>query len=433
MQNISIFHYHLNPGGVTRIIESQVAGFKEKYPEAKLQVFTGHCENVHYYSELGIEVHVNEKLNYLADKDYTLHEIKLLFEELYNWILERIQKDEVLHVHNLNLGKNPVFTLVVEKFLKKGYKLINHAHDFAEDRPANLAFLQKIIGGYFKKELMATLYPKNKNYLVGVLNQFDFDRVIKYGVEEQRVFLWPNPVSIFEKKSISKIQDRQKLIELFNIPFHHKILTYPVRVIQRKNIGELILLSYLFSDSCTFMVTMAPKNPIETQFYNDWKNFCAENKIPLIFEAGEKVPFETIVSGSDYCITTSIKEGFGMAYLEPWAMGTPVIGRNIEYVTSDIKKAGVRFPLLYTELMVPFYNQLVDFKDLNFDRQQAFILSLVQGVVKKESIFEINSFLTSFPPRITKEAILANKKVIKQEFSLEKYAERIFNGYKTFY
>ncbi|MDA3892655.1 MAG: hypothetical protein PF517_13405 [Salinivirgaceae bacterium] len=429
--NISIFHYHLNPGGVTRIIESQVAGFIQNYPDARIQVITGHCENIEYYEKLDVSVFINSDLNYLIDKNFECNELQDLFDRIYNWLKSLISDTEILHVHNLNLGKNPVLTMVFNKFLNQGFTLINHAHDFAEDRPNNFAFLQKIIGSYFKKELTQVLYPHNPNYMVGLLNQYDFDRVIHYGVSENHVFLWPNPVFINQKVEISNDKARAEVLRVFNIPAHHKIITYPVRVIQRKNIGELVLLTQLFSYSCTFLVTLAPRNPIEIQFYNNWKDFCRKNQIPVIFEAGSKTEFETIIAGSDYCITTSIKEGFGMAYLEPWLMGTPVIGRNIDYVTSDIQQKGVKFPLLYNELKIPFYNEFVDFKNLNEKRQQAFILQLIEQKQKKQDLFELNEFLASFPPEISKALIIENQSAIKREFSLDKYAKQIFRAYTT--
>ncbi len=426
---IAIFHYHLNPGGVTRIIESQVAGIRRNYPNTKLQVLTGHCENIDYYNKLDVNVSVNKKLDYLPDINYSINDLELYFDNLYNWITGLIDKNEILHVHNLNLGKNPVFTLVINKLLMQGHLVINHAHDFAEDRPANITFLQKIIGNHFKNNLTTILYPNNKNYLIGVLNQSDFKRVENYGVQKKRIYLWPNPVFVPKKHTQNKSQAKQRLINTFKIPQHHKIITYPVRVIQRKNIGELIMLAHLFSDSCTFLVTMAPRNPIEIQYYNNWKEFCNKNQIKVIFEAGEKQEFETIISGSDYCITTSKKEGFGMVFLEPWLMGTPVIGRDIEYVTGDIKKTGIEFPLLYNEFIVPFYNQKYDFKKLNTDRQQTIILKIANRTLKKQKIFELNSFLSSFPPQILNATILNNKNIIKHEFSLDKYAEQLFKAY----
>ena len=76
---------------------------------------------------------------------------------------------------------------------------------------------------------------------------------------------------------------------------------------------------------------------------------------------------------SDYCVTTSMMEGFGLTYLEPWLEGIPVIGRNIETCTVDLKRNGLRFPLLYDRFIVPFKGEKTDFKDLDQQQQQQVI------------------------------------------------------------
>lgn len=428
--NISVFHYHLNPGGVTRIIESQVAAFRQNFPDYNIQVISGHCENPEYYSNLDVKLITNSILNYLENKPYSSAELNIIFNNIYTFVKQQISSSEVLHVHNLNLGKNPVLTLVFNKLLGEGYKIINHAHDFAEDRPTNMAFLEEVIGKGFKQNVPDVLYPNNKNYIIGVLNQFDFNRVISYNILESRVFLWANPVFVELKTEKSKTDLRNDLLEIFNIAEHYNIITYPVRVIQRKNIGELILLAYLFKNTCRFLVTLPPRNPVEITFYNKWVAFCKNNDIPVVFEAGIKADFETIVCGSDYCITTSIKEGFGMSYLEPWLMGTPVIGRDINSVTGDIIDKGVKFPLLYNEIMVNNNNNYIDFKNLSLEDQQLFIIRLIEED-KANQVIEDNNFLKQFPPQINDKIIVENQKTISEEFSLNKYAERIFRAYQT--
>jgi hypothetical protein len=52
-------------------------------------------------------------------------------------------------------------------------------------------------------------------------------------------------------------------------------------------------------------------------------------------------------------ITTSVKEGFGFSFLEPWTAGRTVIGRRIDYVCKDFEEAGVRFDKLYSEIKIP--------------------------------------------------------------------------------
>jgi len=52
-------------------------------------------------------------------------------------------------------------------------------------------------------------------------------------------------------------------------------------------------------------------------------------------------------------VTTSVAEGFGLAFLEPWLMGRPVAGRNLPEITREFEDAGVDLGGLYNRLEVP--------------------------------------------------------------------------------
>lgn len=428
--DIAIFHYHLNPGGVTRIIESQVVSLKKAIPGVNLNVFAGVAGNKRFFDEQNVTLELFAPLNYLENKVYSKEALQQLYRELYHYLKKRISAETILHVHNLNLGKNPVLTLVFHQLLHEGHQIINHAHDFSEDRPVNHGFMKKIIEHHFRKNLNQVMYPDANNYSIGVLNQFDFERVQNKGINKTHLFLWPNPVHVPTMELPDRDLCRQKLLEVFDIAKNKKIVTYPVRVIRRKNIGELVLLALLFAD-CQFMVTLPPKNPVEIRYYEKWKEFCLQNQVPLIFEAGEKVAFADILTGSDFCITTSKQEGFGMAFLEPWLFGTPVIGRDIPSVTTDIMREGVKFPLLYNKINLDHQNSPGDFKDLGEEQQQEFIISLRKNQTAIHAFKKQNPFLNGFPPKTEDGLIEHNRKVIEEKFSIEQYGERLYQAYKA--
>jgi hypothetical protein len=52
-------------------------------------------------------------------------------------------------------------------------------------------------------------------------------------------------------------------------------------------------------------------------------------------------------------ITTSLKEGFGMVFLEAYASGFPLFGRDLPSVTRDLQDQGMTFSGLYPRLGVP--------------------------------------------------------------------------------
>ncbi len=422
---VLIAHSHLNPGGVTRVIESQL----ESLQGVPVKVIVGACSNPEAITSRGAELVIIEELNYLDRRKYTDQEAKELLHTIHHKLQEYITPDTVLHFHNLNLGKNPIVTYVVYLLAKEGVKVFNHAHDFAEDRPSNLTFLKEILTDNFYQDMNRVLYPDMPNYHFGVLNSFDRERLIAFGVPEERILWLPNPVSLNNQKTeINKESAKTEICSALSLDEKKLLVTYPVRVIQRKNIGELILLSLLFDHVASFVVTQPPQNPVEVGMYVQWKEFCTNNDIKLQFEVGNKVDFEQLLEASDFCITTSYQEGFGMVYLEPWLTDTPVVGRDIDYVTRDFKNDGFIFPTMYYKLSVPGIK--IDFKDLNMKMQMEVLSEVLSGHISKQKIFEQNPILNTLFNKVSASTLEENKTIIKNNYSLQGYGIKLQERYK---
>ena len=56
---------------------------------------------------------------------------------------------------------------------------------------------------------------------------------------------------------------------------------------------------------------------------------------------------------SDFIVTTSIAEGFGLAFLEPWIIGKPVMGRDLPDITRDFAANGIEMGNLYQRIDLP--------------------------------------------------------------------------------
>ncbi|WP_321995837.1 hypothetical protein [Draconibacterium orientale] len=422
---VVIAHSHLNPGGVTRIIESQIDSLQGE----EIKVLVGACPDGSKIKSKNAELHIIPDLNYLERRKYTDQEAMEMLHKVHREIREHLTRDTILHFHNLNLGKNPIVTYAVYLLAKEGVKVFNHAHDFAEDRPSNYSFLEEIIYDNFSQKLNEVLYPKLPNYQFGVLNSFDFDRLKELGVTEDRIEWLPNPVTFHASEDLPEKADaKQAICKELNIDADKLLVTYPVRVIQRKNIGEFILLSILFRHRANFAVTQPPQNPVEIEMYKQWIKFCNENEIDIVFEAGQKVNFENLLRGSDFCITTSYKEGFGMVYLEPWLLDTPVVGRDIDFITRDFKNDGFSFPTLYYKLNIPGIK--TDFKDLNLKMQMEIISAILSGKLEKHKLFEQNPILNTLFSDVKLHITEKNKTIIKNNYSLQGYGIKLQKRYK---
>jgi len=432
---IVIGHYHLHPGGVTKIIDSQVKSLRQNHTDDELKVICGHADEelIQSYKKENISVIINNDLNYLAE-GLPKQELDNKYQRLKSFFISQLSENSILHFHNVNLGKNPLVSYCLYELAKGGYNVFNHAHDFAEDRPENMEFIRNIIENKFEKNMQEVLYPFDlHNYKYGVINSFDKERLIENGISSKRIVLLPNPVGIPEDAEKLNTEACSKQIRrTFNIDDSKKIVTYPVRVIRRKNIGELILLSELFRDQAVFLVTLAPKNPLEIKPYEEWKSFCIEHNLDnILFEVAGEIDFDPLIKGSDFCITTSLREGFGMTFMEPWLYKTPVIGRNIDYIVRDFHALGLSFPNNYDQLIIPNENQ--DFKVLNESEQKRQILRVVNDEKEKERFFSENEQLKSLLSSIDNETIEHNRKIIIKNYSFENYGKKLLDTYQGFF
>jgi hypothetical protein len=128
---------------------------------------------------------------------------------------------------------------------------------------------------------------------------------------------------------------------------------YPVRAIRRKNIGEAILLSLFFKDQATLSITLPPNSDADIKSHKDWKAFIKERNLKVVFDRGLNTDFETSVMSADSLLTTSITEGFGFSFLEPWLYGKMLWGRRLPDICRDFENKGIQLNHLYSRLLVP--------------------------------------------------------------------------------
>lgn len=420
----------MKKGGVTRIIELQIksllaAGFKKE----NIKILCGHLPKQNKID--GIEIIVEKELDYLyreETEDLILHEHLI---KLSNLLRKSIGKNDIIHVHNYGLGKNPIFTIAISQMINDGYRVLNHCHDFAEDRPANMDYLEAIIKDHFNLPIVDILYPIRKYLIYGVINRSDRERLYESGIPENDICYLPNPVDSleFEPFSLCKNKHRDSICKIFNLDQDDVIITYPVRVIRRKNIEELLLLSILFKEKVKFIVTLPPENPIEIEYYQYWKGFSLEHDLPVIFDASSKIDFRKLIAGSDFCITTSVMEGFGMTFLEPWLTNTPVIGRDIPFVTNDFREIGLIFTSLYKNIIIKNMNGK-DFKDLNREEATKTLLDLIDSGKNREIILKENPEIETLINKESIKYITKNKGIIIENYSILNYGKKLNEIYK---
>jgi hypothetical protein len=338
-------HYHLRTGGVNRVLHAEADYFAQQdYPFAILSSGLPPNETWPFFPSL--------TLDYSGDQKHDLAELHRCFEKVRQSIAEPI----VWHIHNPTLGCHPVFSKCLHQLFETNERLIFHIHDFAEDhRPNNLRALADT----------THLYPFTQRTHYVVLSSRDRDILLQAGLPERQISIIPNPVVphalAASLRSIARI-------------------VCPVRGIDRKNLGEMVLLAAL-DPSSEWATTLAPGKSLHQKNYPHWKRWAQQWALPIEWEIAEKNNelrnLTEIISDCTHILSTSQQEGFGMSFLESIAWQRPMLGRAIPHIQKDLAQQDIFHPFLYDRIFSA-KNPALDFCQMSLSAQEAMIKEAIE-------------------------------------------------------
>ena len=367
---------------------------------------------------------------------------------------------DLWHIHNHALGKNAIVPTLVKHLAEQGRKVLLQPHDFAEDgRPENYRFLRQHVAQGDARKLGECLYPQGTHVHYALINRRDWRFLQIAGVPERQLHYLPNAVGT----ETDDVVDARK-----KPAFDGRLFFYPARAIRRKNIGEFLLWAALAEQDDLFAIARAPKNPLARPTYDDWVACAQRLKLPVRFGLGEIWPgsFSSLLQAAHTLVSTSVAEGFGLAFLEPWVAGRPLVGRKLPEITDEFEHAGLDLSNLYTQLQVPLdwigkdrflttlhteftrmyaaYGRLmqpdypdrvlaaacthgrVDFGRLDEVLQRLVIERLVHSAGARTEILP-----ATLMPAEPLSAIAPNRQVVERQFHLLEYGRRLQTMYHT--
>jgi glycosyltransferase involved in cell wall biosynthesis len=314
--NIAILHYHLLSGGVTTVIRQQAEALDAQGWDV-LVLSGAPCG-----AKFPAPVVVLPELGYDAH-----HTASYSSESISKRIIAAIQDHwpqgaDVVHIHNPTLAKNRHLQAVLLHLQRAGIKLLCQIHDFAEDgRP--MAYDD-------------TPYLPDCHY--AVINPRDHRLLLQAGLDPEGCHLLPNAVpSIGIHRPPSKQGD---------------YVLYPVRAIRRKNIGEALLISHFLDEGVFLAITLPPNSASDAASYTHWRSFARRRTLPVRFDVGVQADFSKLLAQCRFVLTTSITEGFGFVYLEPWIAGKALWGRLLPESCEGFIQHGIELQHLYPRLQV---------------------------------------------------------------------------------
>ncbi len=472
--NLAVVHYHLNRGGVTRVIENQLRALDSVLDGGEQS--TGEPWRVSIFYGGRRKGWIKKVARKLRSIHLTLVEVPGLEydspeESTAASGPEELAKDlrlalgrqgfaagtSVVHVHNHALGKNRALPGAVARLAEAGFPLLLQVHDFAEDfRPANYRHL---VGD--ESDAAQRLYPQADDIHYAALNSRDHGMLRSAGVESARLNLLPNPVPKLVDMP-DRNDARRRLHQCFDVRPTDRFMFYPIRCIRRKNVGEALLYSALAPAGTVVGLALAPLNTMEIPIYSAWKDCARRLQLPCRFELGghDGLRFEENMAAADTIITTSLAEGFGMVFLESWLGGRPLVGRDLPEITADFRREGIELDWLAPTLKVPLdwpgaerfrqaflttygrvleaYGRrepadlaealdrktadgMVDFGDLDEPLQQAVIERVCSSARNRDAVLEANPWLAAalrVDIESAAEVIERNTRVIGEGYSL---------------
>lgn len=421
--HVVIIHYHLRCGGVTRVIERQIEALLLVNPSLQITLLSG-TESPFQVPE-SVTVVVEPVLDYCNVKRLAKSEIELKVIEIKR-VLNQFSEDTLFHVHNPTLGKSLPFTFALYKCAEESRSIVYHMHDFAEDRPLMMEEVVHFCEQMKIPDYTAMLYPQFSNIEFCTANLEDTKRDIF--TEKHPAIVIPNPVVFNAKNELS----RGDVADILKLDLLKEWVLYPVRAIERKNVGELLLLSVLFPDK-EWLITLKPENESELPLYNQWESLSRELKLPVHFDVAAEVPLSELASHVFCIVTTSYREGFGMAFLEPWLVGKSVIGRRINSVVSDFESNGVKFTNLYDTLSIPTEYGTKDFITFDTENQIEIIKRAFRNNEFKTELVKGNSPVMGMFNLPNSEIIEHNQKIITDCYSVKQLGLFLCKIYQRFY
>lgn len=432
--NIAYLHYHLKTGGVTTVMQHQIAAIR---PRADVLVFAGESSPVPFPADQQII----PGLGYDRADGNTRSSAQVA-DEIEAAIRSRWPAGAtLLHVHNPTLVKNRQILDILKHLQQRKVNLLLQIHDFAEDgRPA--AFSPED-------------YPADCHY--AVINSRDYRVLLKSGLKPEGLHLLPNMIDprLFDHPRPSAAQH----------------VLYPVRAIRRKNIGEALLLSLFFSEPLPLVFTLPPNSPADLARYEAWKAFVANTRLNVAFDAGRDRRFDELVGAAAFLLTTSVAEGFGFSFVEPWLADKLLWGRRLDDVCRDFEQNGLDLSHLYKRLMIPLdwidrnrlfaklsaaaekscrcfnfppkkqmidrtlgdslHGDAVDFGRLDEPLQQNVIARLIDSEGDRRQLIRRNPFL-QYTPRVAdqNDLIRRNRQAVLDRYNPDRYARRILEIYR---
>ncbi len=364
---IVLFHYHLQPGGVTDVIVYSIRAILTHISSIKeIRLVSGISNGINdvmirIRKDLPRPLADKLKSDVLGEIAYTESGQEFDVSAIIRRLEARYDEDTLWWIHNYHIGKNPWFTAALMNIARSGKRnMLLHIHDFPEcGRLENLNRLDAVLD--------TPPYPSGPGIRYAVINERDRKILSNAGLNNA-VSLLSNPVPSPPVSDISSAELKAALIEScsqLNPGFlpDGRILLYPVRAIRRKNILEAAMMAILLDEPANVIVTLPGVSAQEKAYSRIVESAFKKGLIPGVWcpeaTGNPLLTYPKLASGSDGIISTSVQEGFGYLFLNALHWRKPLIGRYLDILDGILEILGEYPRRFWAEFRIPADKTLI--------------------------------------------------------------------------
>jgi len=365
MYRITIFHYHLQTGGITQVIRDSVLAMLQEAPEQfEIKIVSGREEQTdEFISLLKKQLARNQIQARLTGEVFSMIgytdslETSPDSEAIKEALLSRYG-GTIWWVHNYHIGKNPHFTRALIEIAQshQNQHILFQIHDFPESgRFSNLKMIHAHAG--------PSLYPVYANIRYVVINSRDHDILIQAGLPSDNVFLLNNPVKTVDTGFTDFWQVHDKINRWAQDTQERwitggKLILYPIRTIRRKNVLEAALFTNLLDTPANLLVTL-PGSSNQEKHYSDLVALAYKEKlVPGAWAIGNyleelQTSFSELTHAVDLILSSSIQEGFGYLFINSLLWSVPLVARDLDILDGIKSLYSPADSHFYSGIMVP--------------------------------------------------------------------------------
>jgi glycosyltransferase involved in cell wall biosynthesis len=358
--HLMVVHYHWRPGGVRRVVELTLPAIAAAAGDTlkKVTLLSGGTpDEVPELGGLpGEAVFIHEPAcDYFSNQQDTPERISEKICQAISQAMEgRDPARTLIWFQNPALARNAMLCREIFDLSKKtGAALVLHHHDFwCAGRWARWGELERC-GSRDFSSAAELLFASGTRAVHASINLQDCQTLERFF--PNRAFHLPNPVLRPSPSSTADVEAARAWVAK-ELKTDAPVWVYPTRFLRRKNLLEAVLLTRWLRPEAILATTSGQFSLDETGYANNIKEAATRHGWRVHFGLLDKPGAPRVadlLQIAETVIHTSVQEGFGMAFVEAAAAGTPLVARAIPSVMPDLAALGFDFPQLYQEILIP--------------------------------------------------------------------------------